>query len=120
MRAGMIILGLGLVVLWIVALGAHATGWLTWLDLIAALLAFAAAGFTSLGRAAKSRGLDLVGPFGLAVGLLILWIVGLATGATLWLTWWTFAFGIGFGLLGAGVGSTAMERRRPVSGPRAV
>jgi hypothetical protein len=120
MRAGLVILGLGLVILWIVGLSEHATPWLDWLLLLGALLSFSTAGVTSLGRAAERRGFALAGPFTLSVGLLILWIIGLATGATAWLAWWTFAFAIGYGLLGAGIGSTAMERRRPISGPRAV
>lgn len=120
MRAGLVVLGLGLVILWIVGLGEpHATVWLSYCDLGAALASFAIAGFASLGGAAERR-LLLAGPLALAAVLLILWVIGLGAHATSWLTWWNFAFGLGFGLLGAGIGSTSAERRGPVSGPRPI
>jgi hypothetical protein len=88
-------LGIGLVVLWIAALSAHATPWLTWLDGIAGL------GAIALGLAATAhlaRG-GMAGGFILAFSLFILWVIALASGVTLWLTWWTFAFACAFVIL---------------------
>ena len=39
-RGASIVLGAGLIALWLVGLGNHATAWLTWLDGVAALCAF--------------------------------------------------------------------------------
>ena len=35
----------------------------------------------------------------LAVGLLVLWIVGLAEGVPGWFAWWTFSFGVAYALM---------------------
>lgn len=105
-----VVLGVGLVVLWILGLSQHATGWMTWLDGLAALIAFAiAAGVTS----ELSRTAAATGPVALAIGLGVLWLIGLGTHAALWLTWWTFAFGVAFLLVGIGA-SVQPERRSRV------
>lgn len=90
-RAISFVLGLGLVLLWLAGLSAHASGWLTWLDGLAALIAIAGAASLVEFHRGGSAGAGL-----LALGLFVLWIVGLATGATLWLSWWTFAFACAF------------------------
>lgn len=96
-----LVLAIGLVILWIVGLSQHATGWMTWLDGLGALIAFAiAAGVT----ATMSRAALATGPVALAIGLGVLWIIGLATHASLWLSWWTFAFAVAFLVLGIGAG----------------
>ena len=97
-----IVLGLGLIILWIAGLSAHAVGWLTWLDGLVGLLAIVA-GFGVL-RLATRAGVATSG--GLAFGLVILWIIGLAAGGTLWLAWWTFAFACAFLALAAASMST--------------
>ena len=103
--------GLGLVVLWIAGLGsAEATPWLTWFDGLAALCAFGIAAFTP--RYA-TRGTRMGQPIALAVGLFILWAVGLANGATPWLSWWNFVFGCAFLILGVAAGA---ERQVPGMG----
>jgi hypothetical protein len=111
-----VVLAIGLVILWIAGLNAHAAGWLTWLDGVAAVCAFLIAGSvaSSLGRGSTSGFL-----VALAVGLAILWIIGLATHAALWLTWWTFGFACAFLLLGIGAGVRAGHEVRPTQ-PRTV
>ena len=108
-------LSVGLVILWIVGLGQHATGWLTWLDGLGALFGFAIAAGVAPGitRAAASGS-----PIALAVGLGVLWIIGLATHAEAWLSWWTFAFAVAFLLVGIGAG--AQGRAPTAPRPRAV
>ncbi len=101
-------LAIGLVILWIVGLGDHATAWLTWLDGLGALFGFALAAGIVPGVSAAAAA---AGPIALAIGLGILWIIGLATNASMWLTWWTFAFAIAFLLVGIGAG---MQQRSPV------
>jgi hypothetical protein len=97
-------LGIGLIILWLSALSAHATPWLTWLDGLVGLTAIVM-GFSAL-RAAPSS----VGGWGaVAFGLFVLWIVGLSTRGSLWLAWWTFVFACAFAVLGT---SATTERRR--------
>lgn len=101
-----IALGVGLVILWLVGLGNHATSWLTWVDGLAALAAFGVAASVSEGMAA-SRAAS--GPLILAAALFGLWVIALFVGASHWLAWWTFAFGCGFlvlGFLGGSSGRT--------------
>ncbi len=98
-RIGSGVLGLGLVILWIVGLSNHATHWLTWLDGLAALCAFAVAAMApteGVRRNVSSASIAL------SIGLFVLWIIALAVGASSWLAWWTFAFACAFLLLGVG------------------
>ncbi len=114
MRVGMITLGIGLGILWIAGLEASAPAWLVWLDLAAALLSLVAPLVSErLGSAVK------VPPFVLAVGVGLLWIVGLATGARGWLPWWNFAFALGYLVLGFAA-LTEPTAGRPITGPRSV
>ncbi|HEY8923634.1 MAG TPA: hypothetical protein VIU64_04585, partial [Polyangia bacterium] len=80
------LLGAGLAILWVIGLSIDATVWLTWIDGIAAALSFASVGLIPERRgslwAAFCLGL-------LALGLFVLWMLGLEHRATPWLTWWT-------------------------------
>ena len=103
------ILGIGLVVLWIAGLGsATAPRWLTWFDGLAALASFAIAAFTP---AYASKSTRMGEPIAVSVGLYALWVIALASGATGWLTWWTFVFACAF--VGLGI-ACASERRTPL------
>ena len=101
-------LGTGLAILWVAGLSSpYAPGWFTWLDGLAALGAFFMAGRVSDQdlRAHRMRG-----PITLSIGLFALWIAGLATDATPWLCWWTFAFACAslvFGVSAGGAESIA-------------
>lgn len=95
MRAGLIILGLALGLLWVVGLSAGAASWLVWLDFVAAVIALLA-GLIPQSAASALKG----APFFVGIGLLVLWIIALASAVVPWMTWWTFAFGIAFLLLG--------------------
>ena len=109
-RAISFVLGLGLVLLWLAGLSSHASAWLTWLDGLAALIAIAGAAALVEFHRGGTAGTGL-----LALGLFILWIIGLATGATLWLSWWTFAFACAFVVVtGASMSGTVHLRHRTV------
>lgn len=117
-RGTSIALGVGLVILWIVGLSNHATMWLTWLDGLAAIAAFgvAAAAVPDTTR----TGVLAASPIGLSVGLFVLWIIGVAMHVETWLAWWTFAFAVGFMLLGLGLFSGASARRPTIARPQRV
>jgi hypothetical protein len=99
------ILAVGLTVLWLVGLGDHATIWLSWLDALAALCGFAIA----LGPSDIPRRRRAAGPLALGIGLAIVWMVAISTGARPWLTWWTFAFACAY--LAIGIGAALVGRR---------
>jgi hypothetical protein len=103
-------LGCGLIVLWLAGLSGHATGWLTWLDVLAALCAF---GIAAVAGERMSRGFASGAPIALASALAVLWIIGLTTRASSWLTWWTFAFACAFLLLGLGGAGQSQQMTRP-------
>ena len=98
-----IISGFGLVALWIAGLASPgAAVWLTWLDGIAALFAFAIAGTPTI-RTAR--------PIAMAIGLYVVWIIALSKSVVPWQSWWTFAFASVFLVLGI-----ASETMRQVPG----
>jgi hypothetical protein len=90
------ILASGLTVLWLVGLGRHATPWLSWLDGLGALCGFAIA----LGASDIPTRNRAAGPIALGMGLVVLWIIGLATHSNFGLTWWTLFFACAFLLVG--------------------
>ncbi len=96
MKAVMIVLAIALGILWIAGLSAGASGWLVWLDFVGALWALGA-GIAPDRRGTLSNG----SAFAIGVGLLVLWIIGLGVHATIWMAWWTFAFGVAFIIAGA-------------------
>jgi hypothetical protein len=98
-------LGLGLVIAWIAGLANHALGWLTWVSLAAALLAFGGAWAFVTGR---RIGAVLAGFLGM--GLLLVWLIALGARGSSWLTWWTFGFGSGFVILAILAFGTAAPR----------
>ena len=87
MRRLAIVIGVFLMVVWVAGLSVHARGWLTWLDLVAGLVALAI-GLLPADRAdtRTMRGLPIV----ISLGLLAPWIAGLVTHAQAWITWCTF------------------------------
>jgi hypothetical protein len=98
LRAVLVGLGLSLALLWIVGVIDHSTIWLTWVDGIFALLSIGLALLLSDASTpvASSAGLGAMG-----LGLLTLFIVGLATSASAWLVWFTLAFAAGYLLFSA-------------------
>jgi hypothetical protein len=118
-RGSSIVLGVGMIVLWLVGLVHHATPWLTWLTAVGAVAAFGiAAGITP-----DRRGLALpVGaPIGLSIALFLLWIVGVSSGATAWMAWCVFAFGVAFTALGLlAIGERTSSTTPTMTHPRTV
>jgi hypothetical protein len=94
--------GVGLATAWIFGLIYDVPRWLVWSD---AGLAFVALGGLA---SAGSPGLEgaATWPF-VALGLLAVWMFGLATHTTAWATWLNFGFGCGF----AGITVTLMLPR---------
>jgi hypothetical protein len=109
-RGTSIVLGAGLLLLWIIGLANHATPWLTWLDAVGAVVAFGIA--AAMVSHPPNYAMPVGGPIGLGIALFVLWIVGLSTNSTGWLAWWTFAFGCAFMVTGL----LAIGERSP-SGP---
>lgn len=105
-------LGIGLIILWIAALSAHAVPWLTWLDGVAGLVAIGL-GLTFAAQVGRS---GMAGWGLLALSLFALWIIALAAGTTLWLAWWTFAFACAFLILAASAtaGPSRLHQQRTV------
>ena len=95
-RNGSIVLGIGLVVLWIVGLANNDVGWMTWLDLAAAIIAFIGASVSPN----TSRQYMIGGPVALGLGLFGLWIGSLVTHTSVGLGWANFGFGCAFVILG--------------------
>ena len=93
-RVSAIALSFGLILLWLAGLSHHAAGWLTWLNFVAALIAFGSAA-----RLASSRHAGVLGWGSLGLGLFGLWIAALATGGRSWLAWWTLVFACAFLIL---------------------
>ena len=103
-------LGIGLAILWIAGLSSpDSPGWLTWLDGVAALAAFTIAALMRMG---DSRAKRVGNTIGLSVCLFVLGIIGLATGALPWLSWWTFAFACAFLILGIAAGNIPQAERQ--------
>lgn len=99
MRAGLIVLGIALGILWLAGLSAQANSWLVWLDFAVAALSILTASIpTLMPNTLKAS------PFGFGTALLVLWVVGLSTHASYWMTWWTFGFGVAYLLYGLAVG----------------
>jgi hypothetical protein len=111
MRAGLIILGLALGILWIVGLSNHVAAWLVWTVFCVAVASLL------LGLVpTEVPSAVMASPVALGIALLVLWIIGLAAGTTTWMVWWTFGFGIAYVLLG--FASAVPEGRR--AGPRPI
>lgn len=116
LRASLTALGIAMLLLWIVGVVDHSTDWMTWLSGIAALLTFLLVPITrdDVGPAAVSIGPNLIG-----LGLIAIFIVGIATAASAWLTWFNFAAGCAYLMFGALAFLTratepSLESRRPI------
>jgi len=108
LRAVSFLLGFGLIGLWAAALATdHRTVWLMWMNFAGAVLAFGVGTIGGRRPALATGATDLL----LAAGLLVLWAVGVTGRATAWQSWWTFAFGCAYLLLGL-VGIVIGESRR--------
>lgn len=93
------LIGAGLTAMWVIGLSEDSTIWLTWMVGIIAALSFA-----TVGLIPEKRGsLWAAACLALLAGALgVMWLVGLVTHATPWLTWWTFVAAILTCLLAGG------------------
>jgi hypothetical protein len=94
MKLGLVALGIGLGVLFILGLAGFATPWMAWLD-----CGLAIASLLSVVVPDEWQATLRSAPSGIAVALLAVWIAGLASRATPWLTWWNFVFAVAYGAL---------------------
>jgi hypothetical protein len=108
-------LSVGLIILWIMGITSHANIWLTWLNGLAALVGFAVV--FGAGNIARDS-ISPAGPIAIGVGLALMWIVGLATGANTGLTWLTFVFACAFVFVG--IGASVSQRQATRQKPHAV
>jgi hypothetical protein len=106
-------LGVGLALLWLASLGNTRLDWLPWLELAAALAAFAVAGTISPGVKQRTR---TGAALGLAAGLFVLWYIALSAQAEPWIVWWNFSLGCLSLLLGVTAGRKE-EYRPPIATP---
>ena len=95
-RNGSIVLGIGLVILWIVGLADGQPHWMGWLDLLGAAITFLVSGYVG----SMSRAVQVAEPIALGVGLIVLWVIGLSVGSAAGMSWANFGFGLAFVLLG--------------------
>ena len=84
------LLGSGLAVLWMFAIGYGATSWLTWTVLGCAAVALAGLGPATTPELLGVGTWPLVG-----VVLISAWLFAMAAGATRWLAWLSLGFGLG-------------------------
>ncbi len=96
MKPVLIVLGVGIIIVGLA--GMRVTPWLGWLDIALGIVSF----FIAAGVPQEVGRSSMIGPVGLGVAALVLWVIGLAVGASTPLTWWTFAFGIAY-FLSAGM-----------------
>lgn len=101
------LLGVALVTAWMFAVGYNQASWLAWFDLSVGIVVLSGLGSTT------SEEMQGTATWPMAGFLLIgLWLFALAAGSPRWLTWLTFAIGLGYLLLTAGwlVGSAEGAR----------
>jgi hypothetical protein len=89
--------------MWVMGLTRGAPLWLTWLDAVAGLAAFVAAGAADRSRAPSGSGLVAL----IAIGLFALFLAGVVLHAPHWQVWSNLALACAFGLL---AGSTLGAR----------
>lgn len=104
MKPVLAILGIGMIILGLI--GISTVAWLGWIDFGLGVAALVAAGLLK----DEQRAASIVTEAAFGIAALALWIIGLAVGATPWLVWWTFAFGVAFLLIAAAPAP-------PVAGP---
>ena len=85
------LLGSGLAAVWMFAIGYGATSWLSWTVLGCAIVALAGLGPAAMAEMPGVGTWPLVG-----VVLIAAWLFAMAGGATRWLAWLSFAFGLAF------------------------
>lgn len=92
-----ILLGVGLLGLWLAGIGNYGTVWLSWLDFVAGVASFVAAFLVIQPMSKRARAYF---PILLGIGIAVLWAVGLATQASRWLVWSNLWFSCAFVMLG--------------------
>lgn len=105
-----------MVLIWMVAVVNHSTDWMTWLNGIAAVLTFL---LVPVSGPNVSPGAVSVGPQLIGLGLMAMFILGIVTHASAWLTWFTFAAGCAYLLFGSmaflvRAVEPSLESRRPI------
>ncbi|HEX6837012.1 MAG TPA: hypothetical protein VF334_10595, partial [Polyangia bacterium] len=116
LRASLAALAVATLLLWLVGVTDGATVWMTWLNGIAAVLTLSLVPIT---RADSGPIGAAAGPTLIGGGLIVMFIVGLVTHASGWLTWFTGAFGAGYLLYAAFAFAVQavdpqLESRRPL------
>lgn len=81
--------GLGLVVLWVIARTEDATSWLLWFEGATALGVVSVVGLIPARRSAPLAGACLLG---LTLALFALWLIAIFNQGTPWFAWWIFTF----------------------------
>src|SRR5262249_22895503 len=113
-RPWMIVLGVGLLLLWLAGVGSRTGGGLLWIDFVLGVASIGAGVFA----AALSRNARMGIPVALSIALFFVWMSGLALRQQPWRSWWTFAFACGY-LLVAALAGAAQQRPTEGAPPRA-
>jgi hypothetical protein len=95
MKPLMALLGGGLIVLGL--LGIAPVPWLGWIDVALGIAAMLAGSMLEGASASMRSGV----PVAIGVAAIVVFLVAIGVGATTWLAWWTFAFGIAFFVVSA-------------------
>jgi hypothetical protein len=105
----MIVLGIGLLLIWLAGVSTHSAGWLSWLDFVAGATSLLIGAFRPAEVAPATRfGM----PLALAIGLFVIWLIGLGVGSPHARVWWTFAFACAYLLVALSVGTPARQTTR--------
>ncbi len=83
LRGTMIFFGVGLAILWIISLAAGTHGWFAWLDLLGAGLGI----YAAVVMPEIDSSLAQASGYVFSVGVIIMWIIGLAERKPAWLVW---------------------------------
>jgi magnesium-transporting ATPase (P-type) len=86
LRAIMFIFGIGLVALWVIGMALGRAHWFSWIDLAGGALGI----YGALVLPELNPGVGVASGFVFSLGIIALWIVGLALGVVDWLTWVSF------------------------------
>ena len=113
-RGTFLVLGVWLGILWIAGLHNESTTWLTWLDGAVGFLALVTAVLCP--EEAPARAV-LAAPIALGTVIALFWIVGLASHATVWLTWWTLVIALAAFVVGGTIRVGQTHHRSDISKP---
>ena len=110
-RRSSYVIGLGLALLWWIGLSLNPHAGLLWFDAVGAVLAFGIAGLVD--DTVESNPAYALGPAVLGLGLVAVWIAGMASAQPPWVSWLNFLFAVA--CLAVAVMAAAAGRRYQIA-----